>query len=199
MVFLECLLDHGADVNASGGFYGTPLGFAVHYRNLEVVERLLRAGANIRAPAGPFSLLEIAIKKDNHAIFRLFLSRGADVNVIGEHNTTPLGVAAAGNHMEMFSELLEHGAEASLNQSSALAEAAENGNNRAIEILLEYGADPHEQQGVSGLALHLAARQGFLSTVKLLLSKQVDVNAYNRDHGFVHTLSPQKPYHQLTI
>ncbi|KAJ7752919.1 ankyrin repeat-containing domain protein [Mycena metata] len=52
---IKLLLEHGANLE-DGGHYGTALGFAVHYRNLDAVRYLLDRGADatgLRAPTTP--------------------------------------------------------------------------------------------------------------------------------------------------
>ncbi|KAK7024831.1 ANK-REP-region domain-containing protein [Favolaschia claudopus] len=58
MQMIKLLLEHGqADLEASG-HYGTPLGFAVHRRNIEVVKFLLEKGANANVTVPLFVLLD---------------------------------------------------------------------------------------------------------------------------------------------
>jgi ankyrin repeat protein len=127
--------------------------------------------------------LQAAVSAGDLDIFRLLLSRGADVNSLGGYNNSALGAAAGRQHDTMLKELLEHGADPSLGESHALAAAAYDGNDNAVSILLDAGADLHFQEGVPGKALKEAASRGLVPTCKILLDRGADVNAVGGCHG----------------
>ncbi len=83
----------------------------------------------------------------------------------------------------MFNELLEHGADASVNKSAAVLSCARVGNTSGLISLLDRGANLHIQQGVPGRALHEAAEGGHVSTVRLLLKRGVNVNSFGGTQG----------------
>lgn len=130
------------------------------------------------------SVLQIAVHEGDLEIFNLLLSRGANVNASStEGRSSPLGIAASGGRITILKELLEHGAEAAFDGSSALVASARTGNGEAVALLLDNGADLHCQDGVPGKALHVAAYNGCISTCKLLLDRGLDVNAFGGRHG----------------
>lgn len=57
--------------------------------------------------------------------------------------------------------------------------AAEQGNIRAVEDLLDKGADINERGRSESTALHQAAEMGHIGVVKMLLNRGADVNAKN--------------------
>lgn len=83
----------------------------------------------------------------------------------------------------MLKELLKHGANPALGDSHALFAAAYVGNDDAVSLLLDHGADLHYQAGFPGRALHEAASRGLVSTCKLLLDRGADVNAFGGCYG----------------
>jgi ankyrin repeat protein len=83
----------------------------------------------------------------------------------------------------MFKELLDHGPDPNLAGSVAVVSAAAGGNIKAIPTLINRGANIHEQEGVPGKALHLAARNLQTDMVKLLLKHGVDANSFGGKYG----------------
>ena len=57
--------------------------------------------------------------------------------------------------------------------------AAERGNARVVDALIERGADVHARCGASETALHASARFGRTATVRRLIAAGVDVNCRN--------------------
>src|SRR5947207_6109875 len=106
--------------------------------HIGLVEQLLDLGADVNAPAAAFgwvcsvssfeaaqlsntnrSILQDAVTKGDLVIFRLLISRGADVNALGGYHESPLGAAASIGSETMAKDLLKHGADASAGQSCA--------------------------------------------------------------------------------
>jgi ankyrin repeat protein len=109
------LVQNGADVNICAGRVKvwSPLHSAAVYGNLEIVDCLIKAGAdvNLRNSYGGTPLLcAVAIGK-TEAVFHL-VRNGADVNITagGFLNTSPLFVAAQNRNQEIMDCLIEAGA-----------------------------------------------------------------------------------------
>ncbi|KAK1329279.1 hypothetical protein QTO34_011460 [Cnephaeus nilssonii] len=151
------LLEGGADVNFQedeGGW--SPLHNAVQMNNEEMVDLLLRYGANpcLRKRNGttPFILAGI---EGNVRLLKLFLSKGADINERDLHGFTAFMEAAVYGKVEALRFLYEKGAEVNLGRktmedqerlkkggATALMDAAKNGRVDVLRILLEeMGAD----------------------------------------------------------
>jgi ankyrin repeat protein len=124
----------------------------------------------------------MAVREGDLEVFRLLLNHGANVNAQGGDNDSALS-AATGGRNTMLKELLQCGADVALERSASLVSAAYNANDEAISILLDHRADLHSQEGVPGKALHAAARSGSVSTVKILLDRGADVNAFGGKYG----------------
>ncbi|KAL1838401.1 hypothetical protein VTJ49DRAFT_2685 [Mycothermus thermophilus] len=76
------LLDQGADVNAPGGLYGSPLQAAAIGANYETFAELLRRGAAPNAIGGKYgTALQAAAWKGSLDKVKLLLDQGVDVNV----------------------------------------------------------------------------------------------------------------------
>ncbi|ETN61320.1 hypothetical protein AND_007027 [Anopheles darlingi] len=94
-----------------GGNRGlTALQIAARHGYREVVELLLRHGANVHAKdAGGSSVLHYAVESRSTAIVRLLLQHGAQVGVRNSHGRSPLEVAIECGHRRITRMLLRSG------------------------------------------------------------------------------------------
>jgi hypothetical protein len=113
------LLDHGADVNRRSEYGVPPLFIAAEGGHKAMVELLLDHGADINAKrskstgwVGAQTALGIAVIKNFPAVVETLLARKADPNIPGFDGLTPL------------------------------QRATQQSNQRIIELLLRYGANP---------------------------------------------------------
>ncbi|KAK1252130.1 hypothetical protein MKX08_003317 [Trichoderma sp. CBMAI-0020] len=171
------LLDHGADVNAAGGTFGTPLQAAVtsswsceRNRNyshdkpylfsptrerelmLEIVHLLLDRGAEIKQRGGKYAtvLQAACVNPDvDVELLRLLLQHGADITAEGGLYGTILAAACSNPRMDLES----------------------------VHLLLDSGVDVNAEGGLYGTALIAACSRGHVELVKLLISRGADVNA----------------------
>ncbi len=130
--------------------------------------------ANAWTPDG-FQPLGLASFFGNTQVARLLLSNGAEVNSPSNNNmhVMPLHSAAAGMHLEIARELLEHGADPNARQQDGftpLQEAAHNGQEEMVRLLLEYGAEPTVASEDGRTALDYAKENGNQKVVELLQS-----------------------------
>jgi hypothetical protein len=153
----ERLLDAGANPNArevaftkpsfsrrtKGGkpvFANTALMLAVYARHAELVELLLRRGADVNR-RGPFGVRPLMA----HAgvdLARLLLEHGARPNLRDDYGNTALGHAANPGDTELIELLLDHGADVNLGRSyTPLIDAIYSGHEDAVKLLIGRGAD----------------------------------------------------------
>jgi hypothetical protein len=107
---IPLLLQHHADVNATGAKNYTPLHQASRTGQPDVAQILLENGADINAVSDHGTPLYLASSDGRLEIVRLLLERGADVNIRGPSGQTPFQVATEEGHTEITKLLLEHGA-----------------------------------------------------------------------------------------
>nr|KAF6316505.1 ribonuclease L [Pipistrellus kuhlii] len=190
------LLEGGADVNfqeEEGGW--SPLHNAVQMNNEDMVDLLLRSGANPglrkRNGATPFIVAGIV---GNVRLLELFLSKGADINEWDFHGFTAFMEAAVYGKVEALRFLYEKGAEVNLGRktmedqerlkkggATALMDAAKNGREDAVRILLEeMGADAKARDNMGRNALiHALVNtddSNMEAIIRLLLHHGADVN-----------------------
>ena len=207
---VELLLNHGVDVNAI--VYDekklTPLLMAVKSREKELVELLLKCGANRNAVDingitvfdwAKFDM-EIAqllsmnvFSQKEEALFRAIdlmdleavkeaLANGADVNVANNSNDIPLVTAERKGHIETIKLLLDHGAKIdaiNMYGERILHSAVNNNHIEIVELLLARGADVNAKDRYGSTALHQAASYEHIAIAQLLLANGADVNAKN--------------------
>lgn len=156
---VSLLLDKGADVNARTDDGITALMGAVAGGYLEIAKVLLSRGAAVDARQeneyGGTALL-VAAAERNRSMVDLLIAAGADVNAAGRSGITPLMEAVMAKDMEMAELLLSKGA-----------------NMHAMAL------DEYSKFNV----LTLAAQEGSVDAVKLLLKYGADVNGLPEAYG----------------
>jgi ankyrin repeat protein len=141
------LLKGGTDVNAAQGDGATALHWAARDGDLELVQALLKAGADVHAKTriASESPLFLAAENGHTAVMQALLNAGAKVEEVNANGTTILMKAAASGIGDGVKLLLEGGAnpnaKESTNGQTALMFAAANNNAAAIALLAARGAD----------------------------------------------------------
>ncbi|RPB27787.1 ankyrin, partial [Terfezia boudieri ATCC MYA-4762] len=88
------LLDQGADVNITGGDYGTALGAAAHSGNLDIVTFLLNRGADINLTGGKYgTALGTAAYRGWPMIAKFLLDQGANPDLTNDEGLRPRDLA----------------------------------------------------------------------------------------------------------
>jgi hypothetical protein len=109
------LLTAGADVNAQGGEYGSPLLAAIHVGYVDAVQLLLHAGANsLLADELGRTPLHTAASKNMLHLLRRFPQLASALNNCSDFLQTPLHLAVCHGHISFAIALLNSGADPSL-------------------------------------------------------------------------------------
>lgn len=206
----QVLLEAGVDPNAVGPDTVTPLSAAVSAGHLEVVEMLLAAGAapnqigkrwgllSMSQPeykslvaqyALPTTPLVLAAAFGRLEIAQCLIEMGAVPDRADEAGVTPLKSAIREGHRDIV-ELLQS---AGVNEADDLEVsvddllgAAKRGDVALAQAVLEAGIDPNSMERSPGrrrrdkTVLILAAEQGHLEMVKLLVASGADVDLSDR-------------------
>ena len=134
----------------------TPLLTAIYRGDLQAVDRLIAAGANVRAAnrEGVTPLAMASLDGDLPIIDRL-LKAGADAKARGPNGETPLMLAARNGRVDAIRRLIAAAAEVNVREAlrgtTALMWAAEQRHPDAVKALLAAGADPGIASGPAGL------------------------------------------------
>lgn len=161
----------------------TPLRAASEGGSLEVVEVLLRAGADVNGDGA----LRAAASKGHLLVAMRLLEAGADVNLAmrlqyGGDRIAPLQAAAQGGHIDMIETLLKANADVG---GAALYSASEQGFIAIVKRLIDAGANVNAwAEGMKDYgtqtALHGASRMGRVDIVDHLLQSGAKVKPLGR-------------------
>uniref|UniRef100_A0A3P9M0B0 Ankyrin repeat and SOCS box containing 2b n=1 Tax=Oryzias latipes TaxID=8090 RepID=A0A3P9M0B0_ORYLA len=150
--FVNALLSKHADANKPANSGLLPLHFAAKYGHHEIVSQLVSVTSRAKLRHSWISPLHLAAEHNRHAAAAVLLKAGADVNDTLAHS-----------HSIQYPD----------QRATALYFAIANGSTKTAEMLLNAGAslslDP-----ISPLLM--AARQGCVRNVSLLLERGADMN-----------------------
>jgi ankyrin repeat protein len=190
----------GANVNAVQADGSSPLMFAVHSVDLEMVKELLKRGAKPNHANGLRATpLQEAVDTAQVEAVALLLKAGADPDLGNEDDETPLMRAATLGSLPMVEQLVRAGANINAREKyrgqTALMMAIGAGSVPVTEYLIKHGAkvdaraasndwgsqitsEPRAQYRASGgmTPLLYAARENCQPCAKALLDARADIN-----------------------
>ncbi|XP_033613197.1 ankyrin repeat domain-containing protein 29 isoform X5 [Fukomys damarensis] len=184
LALLKLLLNSGrVDVDCRDSDGGTALLAASQYGHRQVVETLLKHGANIHDQLyDGATALFLAAQGGYLDVIRLLLSSGAKVNQPRQDGTAPLWIASQMGHSEVVRVMLLRGADRDSTRNdgtTALLKAANKGYNDVIEELLKFSPTLGLLKNGT-TALHAAVLSGNIKTVALLLEAGADPALRNK-------------------
>jgi ankyrin repeat protein len=185
---VRTLLAQKVDVNARSSDGSTALLWLAHWNDLDTAALLLGAGADPNA-ANDFRMtpLSEACTNGNSPFVRALLKSGADPKTTIATGVAPLMTCAKTGSVDAVRMLIEYGApvnakEPAENQTALMWAAAEH-HPDVVQALIEAHADLKANTKQGFTAIHFAAREGDLESVKALLAAGVDVNILTQAEG----------------
>lgn len=170
---VRVLLDHRADPQTPNGAGSTPLHSAVAQGSFLVVQLLCDRGADLAAQDRQGdTALHIAARHGQNAIAQLLMHRGADVETVNESGETPLHCTSDSGSAVVAGLILTRSRAPDVRSRSGatpLLTAARSGFHRNLRVLLEYGAVTGTTDLKGDFPLGLAAANGHVEVVELLL------------------------------
>ena len=176
---VQYLLDEGAPVNTQDVDGVTSLMIASGYGHSEVVRVLINYGAdlNILAKGLDATALMYACVRQRTVCVDLLLAGRADPNLCGREHSPLIGACIIGDYPmdpTILEKLLSAGANPNTQTGddgyTALMQAAADGYEKGMEVLLKAGADANIQNSNGFTALHCAAENGHLAVCQTLLA-----------------------------
>lgn len=169
---LDAIEVEGYPISAEG------LQRAVGEEKRDIVLKLLDRGAPIN-DGGEWGEPPLIVARDNMDMALLLMKRGADVNVVSEHDgQTALHHVAIRSNICLMEMLIARGAQVNVADSSGvtpLHHAAWNDEDCAW-LLLDHGAKMDVQDKAGQTPLHAAVRIRRIETVRLLLERGANPN-----------------------
>jgi len=183
----------------------TPLHWAVYHNDVQAVDQLLAAGANVNAKNdyGSTPLSEAAVV-GNVVVIKKLLKAGAEVESPNEDGQTALMVVARTSNLEAAKLLLDKGANVNAREKwrgqTALMWAAAENQPEMVRLLIRHKANVNERSALTNFdrqvtseprmqarpagaftPLLYAARKGCLDCAKYLVDAGADVNLTDPD------------------
>ena len=147
---LELLRDAGADLEATDGYYLTPLHYAARRGDTKMVSLLVDAGVDVDAKTpDEETALYLAVRHGATGCVDVLLAAGASLKLREGHGLTPsLHYAARRGDTKIVSLLVEAGVDVdaktpSPDEETALHLAVRQRTTDCVEVLLAAGASPH--------------------------------------------------------
>ncbi len=179
---LHYMLANGVDVNYATQEGATALSHEVLRGNLELVQKLIKSGADTAVVVQGSTLLMVATQNGHLDIVRELVTSGTDVNYVVNNRYGPALMCASGNgNLDIVRELIASGADVNYASyyGTTLIRASENGHLDIVRELVTSGADVNADHG--GTALMRTAENGHLDIVRELIASGADVNAECQD------------------
>lgn len=183
---VKVLLKEGVDVNTPRADGATPIFWAAHWDNMEMVDLLLQAHANVNAADDHgVTALDLACVNANAAIVEKLLAAGANAKHVQTNGVTPLMTAARTGNLAIVKALLARGADVNAavadNGQTALMWATAERHHEVLPALIASGANVHVQSKIGFTPLLFAARNGDIEAARTLLAAGAEVNAAGLD------------------
>jgi len=152
----------------------TRLAMAAFNNSRELVENLLKGGANIRAKnKDDMGALMWAAQKGYLEIVKILIAAGADVRAKTNVHNTALTLATINGYDEIVKLLVEAGSDvnaADVDGNVVLMAAVQKCDASTVKLLLEKGANLHVGQKAGKTILSNAILSGRADNVKMLMS-----------------------------
>ncbi len=199
------LINQHADVNVPEPDGTTALDWAVRMDDIDLADRLLRAGAHVNA-VNRYGVtpLYLACVNGGAPMIERLLKAGADANAVWTEGETPLMTVARTGSVAAAKVLLEHGAQVNATEpvhgQTPLMWAAAESHPEMLRELIAHGADVNARSAIQHwerqvtaeprekwlppggfTALLFAARQGCLECSRVLAESGADINATDPD------------------
>lgn len=172
------LIEHGADVNAKGGYNRTPLIYtATNGKSPELVKVLLENGADIHATneAGENAFFEMITQGNtNIEIAKILLKNGISVNSKSKHYGMLIHWAAFCGRTEIVKLLLDKGADINAKDkmgNTPILRAMSQNKIETVKLLFNSGADPLTMGPLGFNLLEYATDKGDKEFVKQIATK----------------------------
>ena len=185
---LQAITSHIVDENATQKNSVTALMKACHSGNRDAINKCLNAGVDVNAVHdNNVTAFMIACAKGNKDVINILLIAGADPNKADANGNTYLHYAERNDcYTNNLEAIISHGVDVNAthkNNVTALMIACGKGNEDAINVLLNAGADANIADANGNTCLHYAAGNDCYTKIfHVIISRGVDVNVTNESN-----------------
>jgi len=153
------------------------------------IEQLLKKryiDVNVKGKHGWTPLMYASHRRDNIELVQMLLKKGANPDMQSDiFKMTALALAAKYNNLEIMELLLNGNADPNIGDYRVTVALLMARHPKAVNMLLDYGANINQQNVNGNTLLHSAAR-GYLfewgpKIVKILLERGADINIRNNE------------------
>jgi ankyrin repeat protein len=180
------LLDRGADYNVKDEKENTPLHLASIFRHDEIVDLLIQHKADVDLLNSQWQTpMHLASLYGNPESIKLLLAGGVKINIRDADGNTPLHIAVLYRHPENLDEILKVNPDIdAVNKEGytpLLLAVRRPDNEKAIELLLQHGADMNIPDPAGRNALLVSVGSHQKDYIELLVSNWIDINSQDND------------------
>ncbi|KAK4008902.1 ankyrin-1 [Daphnia magna] len=185
---VQALVQHSANINLRATDKSTPLHSAASRGQIEILKILINHGSKVDTlDYSDRSPLYVAAQRGHKNVVEVLLLKGAKVNLEEIHGYTALCEAVWQNNTDMAELLVSRGARVTTQSHMLLHCAVTQGNTAMARLLLNARSVPNLRDDHGNTPLILAAKQGHLAMVELLLEHGANPNYPNALSG-VHPI-----------
>jgi ankyrin repeat protein len=193
--FGTALLKAGASINAVGN-QGSALHYAVIKNRRDLVEFLLKNGANVDIPAGlGRTPLHFACNEKLDGMADVLVLHGANINAVDSLKRAPMHIAALKNSFVLIKYFVQQRARMDARDrdgNTALHLAAQHADVRSVEFLLDSGAEIDSLGSKGRTPLHFAVQRGLEPLVLLLLRRGASARVCDEEGATPVTLAVKR-------
>lgn len=190
---VKLLIQHDADVHASGGDGDTPLHDAVQNGHVDVVEFLLKVGANpLWMNQHENTAVDVVEDEGIRKVLEVWMKKSEEFMKRDEQGRTGLHKVCTTGQIEHVQEYINFGVDLNIPDFagwSCLHEAVANQHTEIVELLCTYGADVNSRAGNGETPLFDAVRTGNVRVIRVLMEFGGDVQVVDNTGKSVFELS----------
>lgn len=166
LAIMEKIIEKGSDINLQNARGMTVLHWAVSVQRIDMMEKLIKAGANLELKSKGYTVLHQAVNDNLVDIAYKLIDAKADVNSISGHD----GIFITNNKKGSFVDF------------SILMSACKTNNVELINKLIKHGANVNYQT-YDGITVLMIACLQPNDSVKILLDNGADINVNSELFG----------------
>ena len=177
--FVKTLVNLGIDIDGIGSEGFTPLMTATSRQEAEIVEYLLKQGADVNQTYNGWTALHEAADEGSLTSMKHLLEAGAEVNFYWvQGSPTAISMAASEGNLDCLKLLLEYGANINGIGKSVppLHIAVEEDKRAIIKYLISQKVNINKKDAAGRTALMYGASEGQKYSVKLLIEAGADIS-----------------------